>query len=669
MSRSHRSPLPPTRFLAFAAGLVCSMGSVAGTPPTIWTWSDPDPYITTNDTYIKPLIRVAAHDISNNQMSMDTLIGRIETEITNLGVGSSIAILLRNFGNAAFDSGAGQRLLFHFDDGLDVNYGTEPPTPPMYADWWRTPWATNGVAETASWFETFIERYDNAKLDPPLRFHFELEQSAWRCCCDSDALVIANLQTEMKADGRWSSEALPGFYNTSLDTLAELYANHPEEPTINGEECLNDPNAELSENQNFTQWYFPITLQAVDGALNEAVYETIRARSKEWPGCKSSNYITSARTDGQSGRVIINPTLEGSDDGVPPRWNRHAWKGAADLQAITLYPLHRSHTEGGESYWDACMRVFRSDLDSCINSFGGEHADEMSPWISRNGATWGVLNCSPGCTSCTYASSCSTSAMPCPEYTVTIDDTRRLLALLRSKDVREILVFDENTCDPTPAEGWADFDDLVTQVWKYDLSTASIVDGCANTSSLVSKLTHSDNSFIQFPGPTCGNYRYHTITGKFHPDASYAPDGMTINVETVGESGITGTIQLKNVNNSNWITLGSTFSVSTTAPGFVTRDFDPTNYIDGSGDIEFKIIHDYGTSADYSSTFNLVQLVARDEVTDQPFWAPFTSRVQILNLVLSNLNTRGGRPAGDLTGDGVVDPLDVRIALLRLIGE
>jgi hypothetical protein len=395
-------------------------------------------------------------------------------------------------------------LIWHWDDEL------EDKDVPGY---WRTLWMQNGINGpdhgARAWMADFISEYkrmqdEDSTLPDPSRFHFNLESGLEpRSDPDTVALFRAMMDDDRSGD---SNDPEPGEGIRGWDdTLKRLYYQEFGQPypacgPAEGSSCWD------TENQEWTLWYARIACQAMDAAMGEAAYSQISDQSTGWPGCLSGNTRVSCRTDGQGDPPRVY-TFRGN--GVAATWYHPYWQGSADLQSPMLYQPHSDHYLPGEDCVDTTLRIARANLDACIQSFGGGHADEMAPWIPNIGWTY---------------SDCDWSK----------DDARRMVAMLRAKGVGEMVIY-ENPEDPSDANDWSHWPSLIVQVWGTSLHE---FEGDPN-SPYLEQVEFSDEVYLSESASRKGR-RYQTIAeAMFTTD--FAGDGeleqLRVHIEAkVGDS-------------------------------------------------------------------------------------------------------------------------------------
>ncbi|MCW5766957.1 MAG: hypothetical protein KIT68_13390, partial [Phycisphaeraceae bacterium] len=441
------TPHRRTAVFAAALGLVAlaagEQAARAQTPPTapatprVWSWDLPKGD-TASDPRIVGMVRVTMGPFGGAEMA-DRTVHFIRQR--NLQAGS-VAVMLQSWGLGGGKPGnpfeSYVALAYHRDDGL---------TDHSIDNWWKTPWMSNGIAEARAWMADYIARYRalqaaDPRLPDPDRFFFDTEFDLAECC---DTRVV-RIFAAMMADPRWNTEPVPGFRTAegAPMTLAQVYA-------AAGSPHF-DPNRTAGEpaNRAWFNWYAGVAQQASEGAMNEAVYEQVRAA---WPNCRSSDYRASTRVDGQGvpAREITDSWQAGAF------WASYVWQGSSDLQSPPLYPVHQDHRRPGETVADASIRHARETVDACIGSFGGNRSGEMAPWLALNSIRM------------------DTGRGMSQPFIVDEDYQRRMLMMLRSRNVREILMW--NNPQTNTIDAWQSFGAVLDDVYKSRVLSAAVADG------------------------------------------------------------------------------------------------------------------------------------------------------------------------------------------------
>lgn len=538
--------------------------------PQFWTWEPP--LQTSVDTRFVELIRIFTSEhvgggvyqvVSGADAAYQVL------DEAQLRPPGKVAVLLQRFGKGdSCKSGAtaaqiaAPALTYHSSDAITGSYGCE------------TPWMANGIAEASSWMEDFIVEY--LTQDPlgeyaPVRFHFDTEISIAGCCTG----VWAELFDRLLADARWENEPVPGHGGL---TMSELYADsgYPGPPVSYDEtKSENDP-----ANRAWHNWYNGVAKQAVDGAMDEAVYSQIRLA---WPGCLSSDYGSSLRIDGVSGRKFRSRAASGAN------WSAIHWHGFGDLQAPVLYPPHHTHAQTGEAYEDAFVRYARELVDACIRSYGGGHRDEISPWIPLIGQPFDIGQSS--------------------DYVVTEEDMRRLLTVLRSRGVAEFLVWNNPNDGSQTSANWDSLTEAVDDVWYATIDSVTVSAGTGTITA--SELYYADEDTAGVQGTVATGVE---VTFDVAPGV---PAELRVWVEssTTGV-GVTGDVEIWDAANGNWESpwsSGSSLPFSVGSGGTIVELVANSNladYISSSDQVKIRVTHHGGPGyPTFRSYFDVVQLV------------------------------------------------------------
>jgi hypothetical protein len=346
------------------------------------------------------------------------------------------AILLQDFpkgdGRPGNPYQNGPALVFHHEDGLDNTAITE---------WWRTPWTTHGIPETRAWMNEFIQRYRDrqaadARIPDPARFHFDTELYP-AVCCES---YWINIFDQMRwQDPRYNNEPVAGFGTPGAPkTVSQLYFEAGRPSYTPGQPIY------ASANQAWFKWYFSMGMRATEGAMDEAVYQPIR---EAWPGCLTSHYYQSMRTDG--GGVPARAIPDNGPQGVT--WAKFSWQGAADLQSPVLYAVSDAHKVGRETTLEASMRVWKGQIQACIDSFGGGHGDEIVPWTT----------------------------LPGQQFTEA--EMFEVYAMLASKGIDEVIIW--GPAATGSAANWTALARAARRVWAADLAEATVLIGTPSVSA------------------------------------------------------------------------------------------------------------------------------------------------------------------------------------------
>ncbi len=461
-----------SRIVAVVVAVAMMQSPVSGIPQaltnrTMWTWNDPpapdniDPLITSS-VRVKVFVGArgmtgveAADAVCNIIQQRQLTRGRVNIHLQDFGKGDGLP------GSPYSD---GVALVYQTDDAL------EDQTVPM---WWMTPYMNNGIAETSTWFGQFIDRYKVRQLvspqsiPDPTRFHFDNEIYVTGCCSIDFVRNFHGVLNDPKATSPAWAIVGNDDGQGSPRTLAQLYSEYLADAVHGG--LAPDPQAccihTVEANRRWNLWYGRVCSQAVDKAMDLAVQGKIHAA---WPGCLVSDYgqasldgLTDPDLPPFSRRVVADPWQAGAF------WANNWGVEFYDLQAPVFYPIHFDHRRPGESIFDASMRVHRHELESIIHSYGGGHAAEIVPWILLPGEAmdvgWYVVD----------GPDPDSNPDPVPYFT-TFADIHRTMALLRSFDIGEYLLFNPGG---GTASQWRDFRDVLNQVWAFDPVSVTVTGG------------------------------------------------------------------------------------------------------------------------------------------------------------------------------------------------
>jgi len=227
------------------------------------------------------------------------------------------------------------QLFHHVDDG----YCSGPTAPPCVTtitqcDWNAGPddfhnkviWVTNGMTSTdvpagltpatasdaaKTWMEDFLDRLDDfhqaETLPTPHRFYFDSEGLP-STLNNKGNFQNADMIGRMAANtDKWDDEVVLE-WDTDLvsgRSLADLWKDYCLE-TAGAETCpLPVPSGYdwcACGNRTFSTWWFGLVNEALDRALDLAIYEQIHA-AYPGSGIKTANYVTSVRASND----IVNP--------------------------------------------------------------------------------------------------------------------------------------------------------------------------------------------------------------------------------------------------------------------------------------------------------------------------------------------------------------------------
>jgi len=406
-----------------------------------------------------------------------------------------IDILIFNFGQW---SGGPVVSLIDMNDMLyeEPDWFSEPEENEVIR--FQQPWMTMGREKVKTWMQHFLTAYigltyDNGTEDVPLpipaRFHFDTELTLIGCCQDvNDTRVLEAIAKDSRYTD--SSYPVPG---SGGKTMAELYADAVDlygwDPEVDLEDALFLNQGQDQDNRPYFLWYYGVCQRARDAAMKEVAYDVISSyfendtpkvsnygdaatnddpgtfgwysrpdysASYPWPLIPDRHSINARPIESRAGAQYIIGDLQWS--GHQSVWLMEEGTASGDFSAPQLYTFDYPHlganyyTAGpaDESLWDASLRNHRHWIESILNS--GKTPEQISPWVPMVLAnTHKVL-----------------------EYTVTAEDVRRQLAMLRAKNIGEILVWwNPDSLSPD----WHDYARTVQQVYTPMLQSYMVIEG------------------------------------------------------------------------------------------------------------------------------------------------------------------------------------------------
>lgn len=618
----------------FLVGSLTSTSAGQTTTPIIWGFQVPLGGAMSDSRFTK-MVRVFA-----NQDPEDA--ADYAAYLSGTVPSGRVCVLLQNFGDAPGFCKMSQ----HPGDALDDPvYSVESGNPDIST---YTLWTADGRTETATWMSAFISEYVLESGETPDRFHFDNEALLVGCCSRDwlrlfDAMQVDSMHSPAS---RWDTEVIPGFGGQTLEEMFDESTlwNDPNDPA----DALDYNSSDWmlhSDNLLMSSWLIGIGYQILDGAMDDTAYSLIKG---EWAGCKTSNYLTSCRFDGDNGYYY---TSEYSAGTFNPPLLLH-WQGSADLQAPYFYIVDDDHMIGGESLWDASMRVHASNLDGLIRSFGGNKQGEITPWIS-------VVN--------------QQFTIDSTTYTINEADTRRLLALLRSRDIGEFIAFNNDVGSPTgPVDcndesAWNLFLAAVDGVWETAISGASVVTGTTGQSPMA-PLTFalSDPLNVTAAMIGAGDYRA-TVETTYGSSFASTPCKLAAVIEgtTTGASAVTASVEFYNFNTTSWDSASAPSPDYLGVPNQIWRVISATNHIDPTGTHDIKVRVKYTSAATFTVALDCVQAVTfAIESLSKDANRDGVCNSADLTYVLGNYTASTcAWTHGDLNGDGAVNTADLTIVL------
>lgn len=320
------------------------------------------------------------------------------------------------------------------------------------------PWTSHGVVTVSAWTDSFIARYKQRQITDgvpsPSRFHMDCElrlpalcylPNVSECWANGPMQVFAAMQL----DARWNSEQLrmkPANVPT-LQTAAQAYIAAGS-PAFD----VNQPR-DAAINRAWSSWWDGFTREAIDGALDEALYSRVAAA---WPGAMCSEFAESMRLDGGTepdGSVRGYVDFEWWNQG----WMRSRWCGRASLQAPAFYVFGETFVDLSRPFMDEQMRLHRGNLDACLHSFGGASAADITPWVTLPGIPL------------PYGES------PATNIAYLNDEFLRIAALFKSRGIEEFMLWPS-----TSSSTWHSVGRSIDAAWSTELSGAEIASGTSN---------------------------------------------------------------------------------------------------------------------------------------------------------------------------------------------
>jgi hypothetical protein len=566
-----------------------AMLAVAEDRPCIWARLKPSGSAY-NKTYIHRMVRSDVSDWSSGvswhvDQTTNKILGLIDDWDTGYYGDPSegkhpVCILLEGFG-------MGARKYSLMCNPLDAITDSEDPNRVLY---YETPWMSNGIDEVQGWMQSFVNiyrtrQYSDPNIPDPTRYSYDTEYDdgfsldPWTMSDNSWELWNA-----ICADNRWSSEDLVGYGLT----LSELYSanNWSANTTPSRNVDWADP-----VNQEWSKWWEGIAYGMLDAAMNEAAYVAIHST---WPLCSCTNYMSSMSTDGQG-----SPLRERIYIGSVGTWFHSHWQGSSDLQAPYLYGVSQTHCQGNESPEEATLRVARTNIENCLTSFGGMDPSTITPWIGLPGWTW-------------------------LSATLDKDDVRQMMAMLRSKGIREMFVYEDENSDPNSAStSWNQFDSIVDQVWGTDIASGDVISGNhgAITTDL-SEVEFSDNWDLNITAVNDGT-KWKTITELYvdPEDPNALPERLRVHLEAKvanASADVTAKITIrKTTGGGSWEQIGSDITLDDSGAQTITYyDLIPSGglgeYLTANDQYRLRVTYTC-LSAGFQSKTNLIQVIGSDD--------------------------------------------------------
>lgn len=547
-------------------------------------------------------------------------------------------------------------LILHEDDAiLGADTGN-----PDHAYLFQTPWNQAGVTECKAWIEEFICQYKQRQelacddqnpgtgIPDPSRFHFDSEYAEHVVSNNEDLLDL--MMVDPLPLLRWANEPLRGFPVTDIMwdfsgvKLAELWDDYPTAPCSDVPPCPSPPTPGSGCGgslcyKTWTRWIHSIGMQSYDGALHEAAYDPLESA---WPEAKCSNWWTSEKYDGLGqvftfGQPRPRYRIGYYDDKID--WRYLAWKGSASLQAPFFYHVQanaydQSYPDFGCDFEDACLNIWRHNLEANINSFGGSHQGAIVPWVMIPGQLdLGMI--------------------------ASKDLIRRCLSMLRAHAIAgEIVVW-------SSTYGWRQYNqfiDLIDQVWGPDDPEYAIDQGTTPTPPTFDELDHAlgDEILIDSDDQTVQV----TVTfnvAKLSINEEQGLEWLRVHYETrVSSSSEPVSLDVAVYDGSSFVTQETSMLSQSSTSTILEINFPQEAYLHGD---EVNVRFTYSASeGPFQIGIDLVQLVEADL---NPCLADldYSGAISVEDL-LALLAAWGYCGDADLDSSGTVDVAD----LLALLG-
>lgn len=559
------------RRLALAATLAMPCAAFAQTDPSPAPrfWLTNEPNIAVNPR----LIPSAWAHLPTTPTAVGAA-ANVHTIISNNGLtAGEVEIQLRRLGSS------GALLWTHPSDAL-------PTLPPGVPAGTPTPWMSYGIADMITWIDDFIIAY-KANSDPaPTRLSLDSEVAGYAWGHDAYKLYQA-----YEADPRWSTEIV-SYFNAPMSVVVATYP--PPSGTystgISFDSGSSTPGAQELYNKAWFNWWAGIMQSIMDGATYDAVYSRFNL-STNFPNCICGDYNIGMRVDGGGsgiGRVVRSI----SDPGY--RWHWYVSQGSGQFQPYPFYPVPTMWQLSGESNEDATVRVRGWQVDSCIDSFGGGHEDEMSYWIPAVGQ-YTTAN---------------------PHTVATKTDVRQALAHGRSRHVRDYDIF--NDYQPS-ATNWGHLGDAIEEVWSSYLWKSSLPASLYGsvihlTSTQMDNLRYGVRDLQTVNAPT-GSPGQVSIENTFYTSAmSLSCTSFEIFVEAKANtsSSVALTVRALNVSTGVWDSVGTSSGAMTSLSRLRFSGISASNYINSTtNECQVRLEYSVGgpVATPLAIDFDLIQMI------------------------------------------------------------
>lgn len=395
-------------------------------------------------------------DNSDGASVADYLSREVDKDIRN-GT-ERVAILLQGYGYGGvvpsnFDNTPA--ILFHHDDGLTQHKDSVSLVcgDPVGYSWHGTPWTHHGVQEARAWTNDFVNAYGRniPGLPQPMRFFLDAERPIEIGACDGPEVFY-----EVLGDPRSRTQVLPAFGKTFAELWADAGVPAP------------DPKhwSLIQQNVPWRIWYESVLRSIKNRAFFDSTYEMIQQR---WPHIRCSNWFEQ-HADGVD-NPDLPPFTERTVRSVGVGWGttsrvKSQTFGSAQ-SPIAYFGLHPDHIPEHipltkELLIDKVVSIRRANIETAIRSTPDLDAQPIIPWVELNGRSFSYTLERNGVTG-TFS------------YSTDADDTRHMLAMLRSLGIKEFLLWNGET-DQTE-QNWRDFALAVKDVWSTDVTDAALLDG------------------------------------------------------------------------------------------------------------------------------------------------------------------------------------------------
>jgi len=457
--------------------------------PRVWCWNEP----LNADARFQDIIRASLPYVVSSGTSYDPedaadwvadrLIASFSSGPTNRQkTDGRIAVMIQNYDHGYKDRTTTDpnylRMLYNPADAIRDSNGdprTVPTSSPtgLEVRYLRNFWMAQGRADSQAWAEAFAaqlsDRLFNAGLAAPNRlimdeepnFGMSLAGESGDDAIDNDVKWWRLVQTDDRYDtqlpGFPSGTTLKSLWTTSGLAEPILTEDFNQDPGDDGDDSYWDLVGGCRINHDWYEWVENVWLQCMSSAL----FDTLGYEVKDaFPLCKYSEYGRSTDVGGDrdfgaygsaSGRDPEPRTIISGGFSGRTGFSYH-FSGSGDFQSPVIYPTFTDYfinnsgaftNMGLDGYFapattpqstkpfDRAEAVLRHNLDSCVTSTS---LKPVQPWICLP-----YENLAIGAGSATVP----------PEdrfyryysYRQTASDTRKLLALLRTRGVTEFNVW------------------------------------------------------------------------------------------------------------------------------------------------------------------------------------------------------------------------------------